>query len=291
MHWLGLTLICALALASSDAATKRWFIQASARQITLIRLGLTGVLLLPLALSQPLPSLPPAFWGWIGMLVPLELIAMLLYMQSIRDYPLALTLPYLAFTPVLVTLTGWLLLGETVNPVGLLGILLVVFGSWVLNLPDSGRVRWRESLQPFAAILRNRGSRRMLLVAAIYSLTSAGGKAAMQWLNPIQFGAWYFVFIGTGAILLVGLTRPREFRILVRQPLASLIAAGLMAAMILTHFLALAAVEAAYMIAVKRTSLLFGMAYGALWFGERHARRHLGAGVIMVLGVALIVLA
>jgi drug/metabolite transporter (DMT)-like permease len=291
LHWLSLTLICALSLASADAVTKRWFAEAGVRQIVLVRLGLTGALLLPLALGQPLPALPPAFWGWIGILVPLELIAMLLYMQSIRDYPLALTLPYLAFTPVLVTVTGWVLLGETVSPTGLVGILLVVLGSWVLNLPESGGMRWRESLLPFVAILRNRGSRRMLLVAAIYSFTSAGGKTAMQWLQPLQFAVWYFVFVGAGAALLVIATRPGEYRVLIRKPGASLVAAGLMALMVLTHFLALAEVEAAYMIAIKRTSLLFGMLYGVLWFGERHAGRHLGAGAIMVAGVALIVLA
>lgn len=291
MHWLALTLLCAVSLAAADATTKRWFAHSSARQIVLVRLGLTGLLLLPLAVSQPLPELPAAFWTWIAVLVPLELAAMLLYMQAIRDHPLALTLPYLSFTPVLVTLTGWLILGETVNPTGLIGILLVVFGSWLLNLPEDGRMRWRESLRPFAAIVRNRGSRLMLVVAVIYAVTSAGGKAAMQWLQPIQFGAWYFVFIGAGALALVGLSRPGDFRILARRPGTGLLAAGLMAVMVLTHFLALAEVETAYMIAVKRTSMLFGMLFGVLWFGETHARRHLSAGVIMVAGVALIVLA
>ena len=44
----------------------------------------------------------------------------------------------------------------------------------------------------------------------------------------------------------------------------------------------------AYMIAVKRTSLLFGILYGALWFGERGLARHLVAGVFMLGGIALI---
>jgi drug/metabolite transporter (DMT)-like permease len=39
---------------------------------------------------------------------------------------------------------------------------------------------------------------------------------------------------------------------------------------------------------VKRASLLFGIVYGALWFGERHLRRNLLAGTLMVAGVGLI---
>ena len=46
----------------------------------------------------------------------------------------------------------------------------------------------------------------------------------------------------------------------------------------------------AYMIAVKRTSLLFGILYGAMLFGEAHLGRHLLAGTLMVAGVAAIAL-
>ena len=46
----------------------------------------------------------------------------------------------------------------------------------------------------------------------------------------------------------------------------------------------------AYMIAVKRSSLLFGIVYGALVFGEARLRQHLFAGSLMVAGVALVVL-
>ena len=63
-----------------------------------------------------------------------------------------------------------------------------------------------------------------------------------------------------------------------------------MAVMAYTHFLALQQVEVAYMIAVKRTSLLFGILYGALLFKETGLTRRLPAGVLMVAGVALILL-
>jgi uncharacterized membrane protein len=79
-------------------------------------------------------------------------------------------------------------------------------------------------------------------------------------------------------------------RALGRRPLAHLLIGGLAAGMVLAHFLALAQVEAAYMIAVKRMSLLFGIVYGALLFGEARLRQHLLSGSLMVAGVALLVL-
>jgi len=62
----------------------------------------------------------------------------------------------------------------------------------------------------------------------------------------------------------------------------------LMAVMVVTHFMAISKVEAAYMIAVKRTSLLFGILYGALLFREAHLGRNLVAGALMIAGVGLI---
>lgn len=288
MHWFALSLVCAFALASSDAAVKRWLHDAETRELLVIRLGLTGVLLLPWALTFDLPPLPPAFWGWLAILLPLEIVAMLLYVRAIRDYPLSLTLPYLAFTPVLVILTGRIVLGETVSGLGLLGILLVVAGSWLLNFEPTGRLTLLRLVAPLKAILVNRGSRLMLGAAGIYAVTSVGGKAAMQWMPAAQFGAFYFALLGSLVLILAAVTRPQALHVVRFGVLPLLVVTGLMALMVITHFMALEKVEAAYMIAVKRTSLLFGMLYGAWFFSEKHLGRHLLAGALMVGGVALI---
>jgi len=288
LHWLALSLICAFTLATSDAAAKHWLRSAGAREMVVIRLGLSGLVLTPWVLTFDLPALPPAFWGWMALLMPLEIAAMLMYMRAIRDYPLALTVPYLAFTPVLVVVTGWVVLGERVDGQGLLGILLVVCGSWLLNFEQADHLTLRRMAAPIKAIVVNPGSRLMLATAAIYAVTSVGGKAAMQWMPPEQFGAFYFSLVGAVTLLLVALTHPKSLRVYRHGLGPLLVVAGFMAIMVVTHFLALAQVEAAYMIAVKRSSLLFGMLYGAILFGERHLGRHLVAGALMVAGVATI---
>ena len=133
MDWLSLTLFCAFCLATTDAMTKAWLGGYSARELVLIRLGLTGLLLLPWLPDLELVNRQPAaFWYWVMAMLPIEVAATLIYMRAIRDHPLALTLPYLAFTPVFVILTGYLLLGEIISWRGGLGILLVVAGAWLL---------------------------------------------------------------------------------------------------------------------------------------------------------------
>ncbi len=61
-----------------------------------------------------------------------------------------------------------------------------------------------------------------------------------------------------------------------------------MAGMVIAHFVALKDVETAYIITVKRTSLLFAMLYGAWLFREPGLRQNLFAGVLMLAGVALV---
>jgi len=289
MHWISLTLLSAFFLATADALSKRYLSHYRAGELVLVRFGVSGALLLPLLLWQPWPPLSAVFWGWIAISLPLELIAMWLYMLAIRDAPLSLTLPYLAFTPVFNTLTGYLLLGETVSLRGFSGILLVVLGAWLLNLKSAqGGIRLKL-LAPFRAITRERGSRLMLVVAAIYSLTSVTGKGAMQQVTPGFFGPFYFVLLGCASAVIFASREVSSWRALSRHPVAHLGIGLFMAAMVVTHFYAIAHIEVAYMVAVKRTSLLFGMLYGAWLFGDSGLQKNLVAGLLMLTGVLLIV--
>ncbi len=287
--WFFLSFLCAFSLASADALTKKFFPDYSGWQLLIVRFVVPGLLLLPVTFFHPLPSVPPAFWLWIVVLVPFELLAMWLYMLAIRDSPLHLTLPYLAFTPVFNVLTGFVILGETVSVTGCSGILFMVVGAYFLNLEKNrgGQGAW---FAPFVVIIQTRGSRYMLGVAAIYSLTSVLSKRAMLYATPASFGPFYFTVLGGVVLGATLLLQPTALRTLICKGERLLLIGICMAVMIITHFLAIASVEVAYFLSLKRTSLLFGIAYGALLFKEAHLGRHLIGGILMVGGVALILI-
>ncbi len=290
MHWFPLALICALSLALADTATKKWLADRSAVELTLIRFGLPVAPLLTLLAFLGLPAVPFEFWAWIAAAMPLEILAMLLYMRAIRGSPLSGTLPYMAFTPVFTVATGQILLGERVSGQGLMGIVLVVMGAWGLNRAHAGRHpgTW---LRPFLSIVRERGSRLMLAVAALYSVTAVLGKGALR-LMPgaaLAFGALYFSLLGGLTLVFFGLRQPASVLRAFGSGRFAWLVAMLMTVMILTHFLALAQAETAYMIAVKRLSILFGIVLGAWVFKEARLSQNLFAGGLMVVGVALIV--
>ncbi len=76
MNWPWLTLCSAFFLATADTLTKRYLAHYRPGELVLVRFGVAGALLLPLLLLQPWPVLPLAFWGWMTVLLPLELLAM-----------------------------------------------------------------------------------------------------------------------------------------------------------------------------------------------------------------------
>ena len=89
-------------------------------------------------LGLSLPQLTPPFWFIVAAMLPLEAAAMLLYMQALRVCHLSLCVPFLAFTPVFLIFTGWLVLGERLNRWGVAGTVLIALGSYILGLGADG---------------------------------------------------------------------------------------------------------------------------------------------------------
>jgi drug/metabolite transporter (DMT)-like permease len=283
--WFWLALGSAFAGATSDALTKRSFAHLNSYEKGLVRLLFALPFLGALVFSVPWPRLPLGFWLTVGAMYPLEAMALVLYMRAITISPLSLTLPFLAFTPVFLIGTGLLLLGELPNGPGAGGIVLIIAGSYILNA-ESARAGW---LEPLRAIGRERGSLLMLAVAFIYSLTTALGKMAIRMSTPVFFGAFYPALLALVLGVAYPLAGKADLRRLAIRPWMGLFLGVVYAAMFVSHALAISLVQAAYMIAVKRVSLIFGVAYGGVLFREKHIGQRLAGAALMAAGVAVIV--
>lgn len=285
ISWLYWGLGSALGLATSDALMKRYFTHLSPYGMILMRLGYALPILSVGWFWTPLPAIGPIFYWVVALALPLEVAASLSYMQALKTAPLSLCAPMLALTPVLLILTGWLLLQESLNLWGILGIFGIAGGSYIINLSER-RASW---LAPWTSLWRLPGVRWMLLAATLYAVTSALGKLAVLQSSPTFFGLFYPTVLS--GVMLAGYpfsSKPGPQ--LSRQPGRGLLVGVCLAASILCHYHGIQQAPAAYLIAVKRTSLLFSVVYGGLWLGEGHLlTRGLGAS-IMVGGVILITL-
>ncbi|MGD1152657.1 MAG: EamA family transporter [Syntrophales bacterium] len=285
MSWFFLSLLAALSLATSDALTKRFFSNLSPLMMGIIRLGYALPWLLAALFFIPWIIPDTTFWSCIAIGLPLEALAFYCYMKALKVSPLSLTVPFLAFTPGFIILTGWIILGEEISPGGFCGIILIIVGAYFLNL---SKTRY-GLLDPLKAVFREPGSRLMLLVSFIYAFTSTIGKLAIIHSNPYFFGITYnMALVMLMTLFLPAAANAETGKNLIRRPLIGLILGALVATTIFSHVLAISMTNVAYMISLKRTSILFGVLYGALWFKEEKFTERLTGAIIMITGVFLI---
>ena len=225
----------------------------------------------------------------VGIAIPFEILAYYIYLSAIRIAPLSLSVPYLSFTPVFAILTAALLLQERISFQGFLGILMVTAGAYVLNIERFVH----HPLAPFKAIFKSPGSRRMLMVAFIWSLTSALGKKGVQLSDPVFFGVFYTLSVSVPMLAIAGwrITRRAATVNLKGRNSIWLLLGGLVTALAtIAHFHAIKLAPVSYMIAVKRTSLIFSVLYGGLIFKEERLRLRLLGTSIMLSGVVVLYL-
>ena len=288
MNWLPITLLCAFSLATSDALAKRALDRHNEYVIVWLRLVLAAPLLLATLCFIPMPRPAPEFYRAFLLALPLEAVASLLYIRALKLSPMSLTLPFLALTPVFLLVVPFLLLGERISPAGAGGVLLIATGTYVLNLGAAKK----GLLEPLRAVLREKGVLYMVGVALIFSVTSTLGKQAVAASSPVFFAALYFPALAL-VLTPVALRQGRaEVRGMLRSGVlkAALWPALFYAVMVLAHMTAISMTQVAYMISVKRLSLLLGVLYGHFLFGEEGAGRRVPGTVLMLGGVALITL-
>jgi len=286
--WIGLSLLSAFSLATSDALTKKIITPSNEYLIAWLRIVYALPALSLAAALTPVPALDRTFFLAFCAALPLDILATLLYYKALRLSPLSLSLPFLSFTPVFLMLFSRVIMGEAVSTAGALGIALIALGGYTLNLSS-----FREGpLAPLRAIAREPGSRAMIVVALIYSATSALGKLAIEHSSPGFFGAAYYLALAVCLLPVFAFRQgARRFLAELRATARPALLPGAFdAVQSVTHFYAVSMANVAYMIAIKRSSLLIGSLYGFLLFGERNVRERALGAALMFAGFVVIVL-
>lgn len=285
--WYLVAVLSGFLMATADAFSKRAAVKTPALVLAWVREAYALPFLLPLLFIIERPQLDTTFWLAIAGCVVLDLISTFLYMRAIQIAPLSLTVPYLGLTPLFLLLIPTVVLGEQLTVLGILGVIAVSIGTYVLQL-DRHIEGW---LKPWSAIFQNRGSLYMFIVAVIYAITATLGKLAIRHSSPLFMTTVYFSLLALGYTPLVLRSAKNDYRTLYVRPWSFIKIGAAMAGMALAHFLAISHIPVAYMISLKRLSLVFAILYGYFWFKEGKLRQRLWGGIFIVAGAFLIALA
>ena len=209
-----------------------------------------------------------------------------LYYRALQVSSLSVCAPFLAFTPIFLIPTGYIMLGELPPAIKLLGVVLVVVGSLVMH---------RESFkigifEPFKALWRDKGSRYVLIVAFIFSLTNPLDKILVTMSDPFTQSFAYsiaiFVFFAAMAIFQkADLMKP------LRKAPQWLLLSGILDATALTLQLSSHVyIDVVITISVKRAGILLAVFLGWLVFREKNITDKVIASCVMLCGVLIIYL-
>lgn len=283
--WLGLTLATAVAFGVRDVSIKLYD-DLTPYDIAALELAWSLPFLAAGLALIPAPRLDAAFWWTIAMAMPVELAAYFLYLHAIKLSPLSLTAPFLAFTPLFIVVTGLIILGEHVTLWGGLGMALIVAGSYLLHFS-------REDLgimHPWRALMREKGSRLMLLVALLFAFAATIGKRAILLSSPLFFGYAFTLIFGITVLPILAGSGKVRWRSLREHSGRGLWLTLLMLVQVSFHCLAISQITAAYMIAAKRSSILVSVFLSWLILKEGNMLSRGLATLLMFGGLLLITL-
>lgn len=264
---------------------------------------------------EPLAWPGSGYWLPAVASIALNVAANFAFVAALEASPISLTVPLLSLTPVFIALLAIPMLGEVPTPQQWLGIVMVVAGAALLHLPDaSPGAAMPKTTTPaeggvggpaergfggpaesgvggwWRAMLRERGSKLMILVALGWSLTLPLDKLAVRHATPAVHGLALTGGVAVATLfLLFARGRLRDLATARKMPLLLGAAVVCAAFALWTQLVGMQLVWVGLLESVKRGfGSLMALVWGSLLFAERVRSGQLFAVLLMAAGVVLV---
>lgn len=282
--WIVLSLLAGLGDALRDAFSKRAAESVPRPLITWSYSLLALPFLLPRLVNNIPDSLPFWFWPLLLAVSSAHVVGGLLLVRALKLSDLSLCTPMVAFTPVFLLLLGPAMTGDSLSAYGVCGALLVAVGSYVLNLSKASS----GLTAPLRALFVEKGSRIMLGLSFLWSVTGSIDRMVVQYINPSFWGGALVCCISLLLVPIVARSGGFTVSLSARSGGLFLLLGGFNALSIITYLAALQTAPVHFVICLKRSSILFSVLLGRLLFEESFLADRLPGALLMLLGVVVI---
>jgi len=285
--WLLFALLSAIFDSGKNVLAKKNTTHYNSVLISWTWVSISSLILVPLMFLAPLPHLTQQFWLAVISAGLLDVFSLVLYVEALRHSELSLSLPMLAFTPLFLIGSGYLINNELPNLIGFLGIFLVMCGVYFLNFKDA-----KHWLAPIAAIFKNRGAFLVFVVAIIWGVTGSIHKVGIVSSNALFYGGASSLFVLFFLTPLAFMKDRKQFISCLKPAhMVRLLPMGLLDGLsIFFQLLAQSLTLSVFAISLKRTSIIFSSLL-AWYFFKEDIRHRILPILLMVGGIILITLA
>jgi len=201
----------------------------------------------------------------------INIISFTLLARAIKSYPISVVMPYVGFTPLFLTLSGFLILGEQLTLLKFFGIFLIVIGGFIVQIPTD----WNKREIPFIQRLINtkeKGIGLVIIVAALWSITASVEKITVLASSPEIYAISIHLLLGISFFII---TIQKEglnfhFKLKPNSVILVVIVLGLVSALLaISQLSAIKSTYVAYVIAFKRAGVIVSSLVGFAFFKEK----------------------
>lgn len=284
MMWLILSLLTALLASLRAVFSKKSVKKIDPYIVAWAWRFFAFVFLIPILLFIDIPSIQKDFWTALFVSGTLNTITSILFIKALKLSDMSITIPMTSLTPLFIVIISPFIIGEIPTPIGIMGVILIVLGSYLLNIKKKSQ----GFFAPFKALFEDKGARLMLIVALIWSVTSIYDKIGVQNSSPYFWSISISLFI-TIALTPFMISRSKEKLRFAVKNIPIMLPIGLFSMlMLLTQMTAISMTLVSYVISIKRLNAVFSVILGFLIFKEKNIKERLLGTTVMVVGVILI---
>lgn len=284
MFWAVYAFLTAFMLSLRDVVRKKSLAHVDEYVVTLASSLFALPFTLPLLFFVEIPNFTPKLWILLLSAGILNSFTTLIFVRAINNSDLSLISPIMNFTTLFTLLSAYFILGESPSYLGLVGIILLFVGAYLLNLKE----RHKGHLEPLKALLRDKGAKLALTVAFIYSITSNIHKVGIASSSPVFWAIMLNLAVSV-FLLPVVLFKSKNYVAQIKTKWRDLASIAMMTALsLIFNMIAFSLTLLVYVSAIKRTTALMGVLFGKWFFNEKHFQERLLAAIIMMIGVAFI---
>lgn len=248
--------------------------------MNIIPLVASAVALFFLPLPLDLWNLPITFWAplLIGCAIVYP-VQVYLYLQAIRGGEVSSVAPLVTIVPVFNIATSFIFLKESPTLIGFLGVLIIVFGVYLLLKKKGVKIKSRPEIL-------------MIFSMALLAVSATLDKMA---IDSSTLGWYLFMdcLVSTIALLVCVYInkQQKEFRMIKSKMRHILIAGSLMAVTFITMELAFSLGHTSYVLAIRSGSFVLASLWGIYKLKEAITTRKIVALCLFIFGTLLLAFA
>ncbi|MBU0959189.1 MAG: DMT family transporter [Nanoarchaeota archaeon] len=286
IQWYILALVSAVFSAAAAISQKKVLFKEKVLIFTTI-LGLFNlILVIPFFVSSDFTLLTSKGLFILFIKSILEAGAFLCIMAGIKNLEISKALPLLVLTPGIVAVLAFIFLGETLTPLEISGMLLLIAGTYILETKE-------KIIDSTKKVINSKGRKYILIALGLMVIKSLLDKTLLKNLGmPVDsFMAFQHLFLAViflTVVILLGKSKEIKPTLKNSWPIISLIAVFTIAYRF-TEFSAIKDAPVALVLSLKRISVFLAVLIGGKLFKERYLLKRIIATLIMIAGALLII--